>query len=602
MVGARGLGSPAQPTAEDLQRDPLRHSDVVAFGFANPDRYSKCGVTVIDWGEPPPVARPAGEAYRALLTRTRELGIRFNISVGFVTSIRRMMERCPAYAQAVCRDIDGNPLTVPWMWDAFANDGSGRRPYWFCTNSPLYRDFLRECICDALATKPDGLHFDDFAGTAGTLQFNGCFCDSCLRLFRDYLQLNFSGESLAKLGVTHPDTFNYAQFLKEHGVRGVADYSRRRETLPLYPEFKRFQMLAMVKTIRMMEAYAWKRSGRRLAFSVNGDPSSDRAIAVRELVGYYSCEVGMEPSEKGWEHLRDEALSVSAAYAYKSGDMVHRRVAATADGRSWAYIKDHGAINLCRYWIAEAFAFGQCFLVPSENQWCYSDRAGTQSLHNKIEDYADLYLFVRQNEQLFDGYETFAKVGVLWNGNALRGEHNPAQAIAALVNANIPCSIVEMGDDASESGKDEDLLTRDDVIVVPKTVELGVNQKAMLQRFPKDRVVMWDGATRLSAEIRSPLCCKGASRVWLLARTKNESGAVLLHVLNRNYDHHDDHILPQRDLVIKVARSLFGGSLPKRCYAYAPGKAVLPLVTERTDDAVEIRLPLLELWNILRFE
>jgi len=96
---------------------------------------------------------------------------------------------------------------------------------------------------------------------------------------------------------------------------------------------------------------------------------------------------------------------------YKSAAMANRNLACTASGESYAYVNAQNAVNLCRYWIAESYAFGQCFMTPSVHQWCYTKEKGTHWYHAKPEDFADLYQFVRKNAVLFDDYEAVAQVG-----------------------------------------------------------------------------------------------------------------------------------------------------------------------------------------------
>jgi hypothetical protein len=85
----------------------LSRSDVVFMYQADRATYTKYGATVLAWGgKPTPESRAAAQ------------GVKCFGSVGMVTESSSYHERFPqTYDLALCRDIDGNPVKVPWLTD-----------------------------------------------------------------------------------------------------------------------------------------------------------------------------------------------------------------------------------------------------------------------------------------------------------------------------------------------------------------------------------------------------------------------------------------------------------------------------------------------------
>jgi hypothetical protein len=77
--------------------------------------------------------------------------------------------------------------------------------YWFCSNSPLYQEFLRGRPRLAMSVQPDGFHIDDYGGTTGSLWQGGCFCDNCMAGFRKYLADQVPAEKLRPRSIAWKD-------------------------------------------------------------------------------------------------------------------------------------------------------------------------------------------------------------------------------------------------------------------------------------------------------------------------------------------------------------------------------------------------------------
>jgi len=186
----------------------LHRSDVVFF-IDDAKQYETYGCTVVGWG-----AYANAEHIKA----AHAAGVRLlATSIPFRTGFAGVIDYSDQFLDAACCNFSGEPFAVPWLWD---HKHKGQPMWWGCTNSHLYREWLGKQLEKAMAANPDGLHIDDYTGTAGAVTWlSGGFCEHCLKAFREYLRAKVSLEKLAEIGITDLDAFNYRQFLLERGVK-----------------------------------------------------------------------------------------------------------------------------------------------------------------------------------------------------------------------------------------------------------------------------------------------------------------------------------------------------------------------------------------------
>jgi hypothetical protein len=438
----------------------IRRSDVV-FMYDNPKMYEPYGCTVMGWG---------GWANAKRIELAHSKGVRlFSCSVGFRTEFRRVIDFSDDFRDAACRNFEGKPFIVPWLWD---HKYKGRPAYWWCTNSPLYRRYLESRLVEVMKAKPDGLHIDDYTGTAGCVTWlAGCFCPHCMAAFRDYLAKHAPKEKLAKLGITDLAKFDYRQFLLGRGVK-PADYKKRRARLPLAPEFYHFQVMTNNEFVARYRKRAEEIRGKRLNLSVNSGLSSPHSLVIAPHLSNFCCEVGQQASQR-----RPPAHPV---YIYKLADGLDRPVASTAGGRDWAFVHEHKVYGLVRTWVALSYAFGHTFMAP-HRQWCYTKEKGTHWTNGPTKEYAYLYRFVRQQARLLDRYEAVAPVAVVYSNTANRkGGGRIGGICTALAQANMPFTVVIAGDDWLDYRLSRAQLARFKAVVVPKGAGLDAQQQKLI--------------------------------------------------------------------------------------------------------------------------
>jgi hypothetical protein len=152
-----------------------------------------------------------------------------------------------------CENIDGKPLTAPWM-RGWSPSSPATGPAWGCINNPAYREVVYQFTQRVLEARPDALQHDDPELNAGMVAWDhgnpatsGCYCEHCMANFTRTLKtaLNATEQQRLKL-----DTFNYKAFLKGGGAtRSRADAAMLRQL------FVDFQTNSTVGWLTELKAY-----------------------------------------------------------------------------------------------------------------------------------------------------------------------------------------------------------------------------------------------------------------------------------------------------------------------------------------------------------
>ena len=569
--------APAAPNARAIRR-----SDVV-FMYDNPSLYETYGCTVMGW---------AGRANAKHIEAAHAKGVRlFSTSVGFRTEFRGMIDFSDDFLDAACRNFAGEPFIVPWLWDHKHKD---QPAWWWCTNSPLFRQFLESRLIQRMATGPDGLHIDDYTGTASTVTWlSGCFCRHCMAGFREYLAKNVAKETLAELGITDLDGFDYRQFLLDRGVK-PDDYKKRRGSLPLAAEFLDFQVLSNNAFVASYRKRAQDIRGKPLTLCVNSGLSSPTSLVIAPELSYFCCEVGHNAASRAWPR--------HPVYIYKLADGLDRPVTSTASGQDWAYVNEHNVPGLVRTWIALSYAYGQTLMAP-HRQWCYTKEKGTHWSDGPTEQYAPVYRFVRKSARLFDRYEAVAPVAVVYDNAARRkGKGNIEPICVGLAERNVPFTVVVAGDNWLDYRLEADRLARFKAVVVPGDLAMDPAQMALIEQVKAEgRLVTWPDQAALERLVPAPVVVEGSEHVGVVPRAipGDATAPVVVHLLNRRYDGDTDAVVPQENLTLRLRRDLFDGRKLATARLHAPDAEPVDLEVDSGEESITIKLPELRLWAIV---
>lgn len=576
VLANRGLGGEA-PVGR-----ALRPSDVV-FMYDDPTMYQPYGCTVVGW---------AGSSDPQRVAAAHQQGIRlFSSSVGFLTEFSRVIDFSPDFLDAACRNFEGKPFVVPWLWD---HKHKGQPAWWWCTNSPLYRRYLSQRLEKLMQAPLDGLHIDDYRGSSGAVTWlSGGFCRHCMAGFRKYLAEHVPREKLAALGITDLERLDYRQYLIDRGVT-PEEYRKRRASLPLAAEFLDFHVTANTAFVAEYRQQAQRLRGAPLALCVNSGLGNPQALAIAPQLDYFCCEVPHQASSR--------RVPLHPVFIYKLADGVRRPVASTASGWDWAYIAEHKLPGLVRTWIALAYAYGHNFMAP-HRQWCYTDKKGTHWYQGPVEEYAWVYQFVRQKAGLLDGYEAVAPVAVVWDNAARRrGKGNIEPICMALAEQNMPFTVVVAGDAWLEMALDAGELRRFRAVVVPRDLAEDPAMPAALRAVESTgRLVAWPEEKSFGRLVPPLVRVKPNGRVNVVPRAKpNDAKApAVIHLLNRHYDAEKDAMQPQEHVVVQLADELFGGRRFTQARLHAPRAEPLNLPVARQGQATVLDVPRLELWAIV---
>ena len=575
-------GGPPAMAAEPAARS-IRRSDVI-FMYDNPDRYEAYGCTALGWG---------GHANAQRIELAHARGVRaYACSVGFLTEFARAIDFSPDFLDAACRDFDGKPYLVPWLWD---HKHKGQPAYWWCTNSPLYRRYLETRLEETMAAKPDGLHIDDYRGTSGAVTWlAGGFCRHCMAAFRDYLAARVPKQKLADLGIADLVHFDYREFLVARGVT-MEQYKKQRASLPLADEFYTFQVMANTDYVAAYRKRGEDLRGQPLTLSVNSELGSPHALVVAPHLSHFCCEVDQQAATR--------KPPTHPVAVYKLGDALDRPIAATASGWDWAFVAEHKLPGLVRTWVALSYAFGHNLMAP-HRQWCYTKEKGTHWYDGPTEEYAWLYQFVRRNARLLDGYDAVAPVAVVYcNAAARKGKGKIEPICAELAGMNVPFTVVAAGDDWLPHRLDARRLADFRAVVVPDGADLlDAEQKQLLDRADAaGRLVKWPDKKHLAELLPTPVAVEGSNDVWVVPRAipGTPTAPAAIHLLNRAYDATKDSMVPQRDFTVRLRRDLFGGRRFTTATLHSPKAEPVAIQASVEADHVTLRVPALDLWAIV---
>jgi hypothetical protein len=287
-----------------------------------------------------------------------------------------------------CENIDGKPLTAPWM-RGWSPSSPATGPAWGCINNPAYREVVYQFTQRVLEARPDALQHDDPELNAGMVAWDhgnpatsGCYCEHCMANFTRTLKtaLNATEQQRLKL-----DTFNYKAFLKGGGAtRSRADAAMLRQL------FVDFQTNSTVGWLTELKAYIDRSAAELklptpLPFSANNNGVWSDTYAMFDLAIGELSQLSSNP--KG---LRQ--IVVTHVPPGKQTVLTMPKW----DNATFAY-SAQGIANI-RWAIAYTYSNGGNMLAPWDNYLPGS----TERFYGDSAQFGDLFAFIRQNPELFD--------------------------------------------------------------------------------------------------------------------------------------------------------------------------------------------------------
>lgn len=545
----------------------LKRSDVVFMYQADRDTYAKYGATALAWG-----SKPTPQ------TREAAAGLKFFGSVGMVTEFGRYYERFPqTYDQALCRDINGQPVKVPWLTD---HQHKGIPFWWCCTQQPQFRQYLRERVVETIRTGADGLHIDDHLGTAGGLWLGTCFCDRCVEGFR--------GEAYSL-----PANFNFRDAVHQW----LADPANKNKPVthhPLWAKWSAYHYRLAAAFMRELHELASQTAGRYVPMGANAGLLWPGHLNDYQTLDLFSAEIPHYASGTGVPPVHP-SVSDYPLIAYRLADAVGRPLAATASGGDWAYVQERQCHGLVQHWIALGYAACHQLMAPNR-QWCHTKEKGTHWYAGPADKFAPLYQFVRQNADLFDNHEAFTDIGVVLPYRSFVKDQKRWFALFnQLAATNLSYRIHLAGDDIVDHPLAVANLDASPVLLIPETNDLLPADLALLEKYRSTKTVFTKPQDVIAA-IRPAAQATANGRVRALPRVK--PGAAVVHLLNYEYNRDRDSAEPLRNVTVHLKLAALGVPKAASCRLVTPDAGPIHLRIE--SDTVTV--PTLGLWGLLVLE
>lgn len=493
---------------------------------------------------------------------------------GAINSIPRVPD-----LSAYCVDLDGTPLVAPWMRSFSATDP----PKWGCNNQPAFREAVLKQAFATLDAGADWLQFDDGALIVSAHSWGGgCFCDRCMEAFSAYLK-TLPSDKLAAAGIDSLEGFDYRKFLADkHNIRDAKTYLATRATLPTTPLFEDFQRRSVREYFTDLRTQLDEHAGRRvpLTLNTNFEDSSQRSQFLMDIL---DGAVG--------ETWRTDLASL--ALIARSAEALHRHQVVSPF--------PHNVADT-RIALAATYALGEFFLVP----WDIWMGPGTTERHfGTLEQYGDLYSFIRSNRSLFDGLENPAIVGVVVDTDRFQRDRL-LTLVTRLLRARVPFGFAFAGGTYYRSALDADRLARFGLLVETEDRLLlrPEDQNALAKAAQSVPTVMDRDLTDALLAGFCPLSVWGPEEVVVLPRLsgKPEDRSMVCHVLNRLQAGAERNVTPLRYVSIVVRPSGMLGTSVQSARWFAPGRDPVTCDLDMLPDGPRIIIPHLEEWGILKLE
>jgi hypothetical protein len=591
-----GFADGAEPTGgAAVLRGELRHSDIALMPEWRPksvEEFRPLRPTVVAWGNDSVHLRGSLEPLAELARDYRKLGIRLqSCNVWMLTATARVLHDEPKYQNAVCVDVAGERIVPAWLDSNY----EGVRPYWGCTNHPLFRKQIARRVRDGIASGANMLHLDDHLGTSAAANHSGgCFCDCCMRGFAPWLKEHFTPKELAAKGVGDLEKFDYRAMVRKAGFTDRQKYKRgtHQKKVRLREEFLAFQRDAAAELVRDLGQLARKTAGRPVPVGVNSYNLSPTQLATSHHADFFANEV---------QHYDKE--DTIPPFVYMLGNALGKPVFSTGSGHCWIEVQKHDDVTRVRRWIATAHVFGH-YSMFAYKKWGFSKETGTQWYITPISTYEPLCRFIRENASLFDGYEPVAQVGVLYDNATCRRHRWQVRDICRELHyANVPCGLVLAGDGYLRHPLTKEAMDAFELVVVPTDVDMTDEQANIAKPFQDDgRAVAWSSVDDVMKRVRPLISLAGGDKLWAIPRKipGRADAATVVHLLNQDYDAKIDAMRPKRNITVALRRKLVGNAT--RATLFSPEKPPQTLQAKATDDGLVVTVAEVDLWAIMRIE
>jgi hypothetical protein len=363
-----------------------------------------------------------------------------------------------------------------------------------------------------------GVHFDESEVPITSLQYGGCFCDTCMRGFRAYLTELPADERPTELEGTDLETFHYGAWLLERGHT----FKSNRESAPLFYDYLRFQRRNIARHFGELADYAREYAasvGRELRISGNFFHLFDHYFALEPKVDVIVTEMrNTTYRQPSWYRYAAGFGGPKPVVVVENpyGGIVPELVEALEHGRGY---------DRFRRSLYEAAALGANMSVPY-GAWMGS--VIEDAFYPPHDLAVEIQSFLADHEDLFGRDPSFAEIAVVFsiesNYRALaarevmadnrtnatpEGEHPFGIVCDALSDAMQPYDVVFFPDGQTrEDDPERQDLSSYRTVILPSCAFLTGTQADLVERFLErggNVLAIGELGTNLSAERRDRL-------------------------------------------------------------------------------------------------
>ena len=240
--------------------------------------------------------------------------------------------------------------------------------------------------------------------------------------------------------------------------------------------------------------------------------------------------------------------------------------------------------------------------MAPHHQWAYTTEKGTHWWDGKTEDFAPLYKWITTHRELLDGFEPVSDVVLVFNSPAeYRGRGKSAEVAACLAAHNIQYRVAIAGGDWVHEALDKSALLAAQKVVVTSRECIDARQNAALSVAEQaGKLIAWQGSASCDDKLPQSVEVEGASNVWALVRRNAKTGAVAVHLLNRNYDLAQDATVPTGPLTVTLQNGLLASKTFRSATVHAvPEAQVASVPITTTAQHLTLHVPSVNLWSIV---
>jgi len=478
--------------------------------------------------------------------------------------------------------FDGTRMVAPWMTGF--NDRGG--PGWNTVVKPAVLTYqvaaLKRFADQGVFTFQ---HDDWLFNLSSYLWGGGDFSEPTLAAFAAYLESHAPESLRESAGVESWQDFNYRDYLQRtFGWTTVEEVKQQRGSDPLNVYWRRFHQNCSRTYFERLLAEAEAVAGRPVHVTVNANMLHLADCFILDLVDYLVGET----------RIAGEKEEADLVYMLKLADALCLPQVVSP------FPKDEIDVAAVRRTIALTYALGHRLLIP----WDVWPGPGKPRWFGTVEEYGDLYRFVREHPDLFDGYRAYADVALLIPLTSDRAVASDTARLTTevtrlLLARGIPCRYAACGEVAHSIRvplAPDDLRGMAAVWVCGNTDDLPEADTALLEELSASAPLIRETdagaiANHLVEFVGSPTFETSSPQLLAFPRLRNKDDPLVVHLVNRGPTIENGFVF--------LADRLLDGHAPTSVRMVSPGGGETELPVHPAPGGIRIELPHLGLWGVL---